>query len=287
MLHTKERGYDLPLNNISDVGLSPWDEREYSDVNANLDLLLPQNRHRLLDRKPGEPLPDRNEQVDMGNWDQPFVFGEGDAKPFTRLQVHEGDPALVRIVEEEEDDEEDEIKPRLTISLTNLGGKRKKKSNRPVPKKLIGNSMMDLGLDVYNMSNDKKYEDLKESKKRVRQTFGSLEVQHSWPALKLQLPFVSLSHLAFLTFGLLFQQYRTSLNKSECRSYHRPGLQFPLNMPITFNKVRSAKKKKEKNATAGNRGGKADNPIKNTDELSIRDTSQFVLMEYSVRPFAS
>lgn len=42
-------------------------------------------------------------------------------------------------------------------------------------------------LDPYNISNDHHYEGMKH---RVRQTFGSIIVQHSYPALKLQLPFV-------------------------------------------------------------------------------------------------
>ena len=43
-------------------------------------------------------------------------------------------------------------------------------------------------LDPYNLSNDHHYEGMKH---RVRQTFGSIIVQHAYPALKLQFPFVS------------------------------------------------------------------------------------------------
>jgi hypothetical protein len=46
------------------------------------------------------------------------------------------------------------------------------------------------GLDPLNLSNDRFYEISKEAKRVVRQTFGQLEVQHAYPALKLQLPFV-------------------------------------------------------------------------------------------------
>lgn len=42
-------------------------------------------------------------------------------------------------------------------------------------------------VDPYNISNDHHYEGMKH---RVRQTFGSIVVQHAYPALKLQLPFV-------------------------------------------------------------------------------------------------
>lgn len=49
------------------------------------------------------------------------------------------------------------------------------------------------GLDPFNMSNDREYEVTKDVKKKIRQTFGLLEVQHAYPAQKLQLPFVRLS----------------------------------------------------------------------------------------------
>lgn len=53
------------------------------------------------------------------------------------------------------------------------------------------------GLDPFNLSNDRAYEVAKETKKRIRQTLGQLEVQHAYPAQKLQLPFVS--HLCSLS----------------------------------------------------------------------------------------
>lgn len=51
------------------------------------------------------------------------------------------------------------------------------------------------GLDPFNMSNDREYEVTRDVKKKIRQTFGLLEVQHAYPAQKLQLPFVSSSSL--------------------------------------------------------------------------------------------
>jgi transcription initiation factor TFIID subunit 1 len=43
-----------------------------------------------------------------------------------------------------------------------------------------------------NLSNDKFYEVSREARlQRVRQTFGQLIVQHTIPAIKLQLPYVS------------------------------------------------------------------------------------------------
>ena len=45
-------------------------------------------------------------------------------------------------------------------------------------------------LDPFNLSNDHLYEQAREAKFRIRQTFGSIEVFHSGPAKALQLPFV-------------------------------------------------------------------------------------------------
>ena len=45
--------------------------------------------------------------------------------------------------------------------------------------------------DKFNLSNDNFYEVSKDGiRHRVRQTFGSLVVEHAYPAQKLQLPFV-------------------------------------------------------------------------------------------------
>ena len=69
--------------------------------------------------------------------------------------------------------------------------------------------------DPLNLSNDKFYEQTREHRQRVRQTLGKLVVQHAWPAVKLQLPW-----------------YKTKLTKAEARSFHRPAMQFPTNMPL-------------------------------------------------------
>ncbi|KAI9608593.1 hypothetical protein H4Q26_004776 [Puccinia striiformis f. sp. tritici PST-130] len=118
-------------------------------------------------------------------------------------------------------------------------------------------------LDPFNLSNDRFYEVSQEHRRRVRQTFGNLEVQHSYPAMKLQLPL-----------------YKTRLTKHEARSFHRPALQFPVNVPIKFSKVKVAKKKKDK---AGRRleTPPAAELLKNTTDLTLKDTGPFMLFEYS------
>ena len=78
-------------------------------------------------------------------------------------------------------------------------------------------------------------------------------------------------------------QYKTRLNKQEARSFHRPALQLPSNVELRFNKVRSAKKKKDKAGRKVGKGGNVSEGLHRTTDLSLKDTSNYVLLEYSVR----
>ncbi|KAL0951477.1 hypothetical protein HGRIS_008165 [Hohenbuehelia grisea] len=119
--------------------------------------------------------------------------------------------------------------------------------------------------DKFNLSNDHFYEVSKDGgRQRVRQTFGQITVEHAYPAQKLQLPF-----------------YKTRLSKQEARSFHRPALQFPSNIELRFSKVRTAKKKKDKAGRKLGKGGSVGEALHRTGDLSLRDTSNFVLWEYS------
>lgn len=62
-------------------------------------------------------------------------------------------------------------------------------------------------------------------------------------------------------------------------------MQFPSNIPLKFAKARSSKKKKEEREGATGKSGKNKDPaelLKSSRDLSLRDTSQFVMYEYSV-----
>jgi hypothetical protein len=153
-------------------------------------------------------------------------------------------------------------------------------------------------LDPYNISNDHHYEG---GKQRVRQTFGSIVVQHAWPALKLQLPFVrilftsrhvldvcdcQLTLLARLIYLFPCAQYKTSLTKQEARSWHRPALQFPANIKISFERVKPAKKMKDKVGRKLGKGGDIAEGLRKPGDLTLKDTSSFVLWEFSVSPLS-
>nr|GAT48436.1 predicted protein [Mycena chlorophos] len=124
---------------------------------------------------------------------------------------------------------------------------------------------MDAGVkDKFNLSNDHFYEVAKDGRHRVRQTFGQIAVEHAYPAQKLQLPF-----------------YRTRLSKQEARSFHRPALQFPSNIEIHFSKVRHAKKKRDQSGRKLGKGGNIGEGLRRTTDITLKDTSNFVLWEFS------
>lgn len=82
---------------------------------------------------------------------------------------------------------------------------------------------------------------------------------------------------------IISPQYKTRLNKQEARSFHRPALQFPSNVELRFNKVRSAKKKKDRAGRKVGKGGNVSEGLHRSADLSLKDTSNYVLLEYSVR----
>ncbi|GAA5807742.1 hypothetical protein MFLAVUS_001118 [Mucor flavus] len=166
------------------------------------------------------------------------------------------DPNMLFDVEEVEATKELLIEPKHVK-------KGRKPLPKPIPKIQIYHTDTEphnkLPLNRFNLSNDKFYEShLAGRLVRVRQTFGQLVVQHSLPALKL--------HPSL---------YKTKLSKAELRSFHRPLIQLPLNTDIHFSRVKASKKKKK-----DKKKGHVD-IIRNTKDLTLKDSTPFVLMEYS------
>ncbi|BGP00755.1 Atypical/TAF1 protein kinase [Rhodotorula toruloides ATCC 204091] len=196
-----------------------------------------------------KPLQHRNALFDGGDWVKSILWdGENPARAeyFTRLNLNLNDTEMLLEVHQPKDDNA---------------------PKRIAPKNALGSAEMlaprDANLDPFNLSNDKEYEVPKEQKRQIiRQTFGALEVVHAYPAQKLQLPF-----------------YKTRLSKNETRSFHRPALQFPQNIPIGFTKVRS-KKKKDKHGRKIKKSEGAE-ALRGMQDITLKDTSNFVLWEYS------
>lgn len=110
----------------------------------------------------------------------------------------------------------------------------------------------------YNISNDRAYDLLKENyQSKVRSMVGNLNIDHSMVALRLQSP-----------------HYKVKLSKAQMRSYHRPSFIVKPNTVITFSKIKLRKRKKDK--------GKPIQVLLNkTTDLTLGDSSQFFLLEYS------
>lgn len=162
-------------------------------------------------------------------------------RPFDRLIMDMNDAEMIL--------ESEQVQEEKQVSLLRADA----------PPNLLKSSKYTGELDPFNLSNDRMYELSKEHRHRVRQTLGQLVVRHAWPAIKLQLPF-----------------YKMRLAKNETRSWHRPMIQFPSNMPIHFSKVHSARKKD------GERKSKDPSEVlHSTRDLTLKDASNFVLCEYS------
>ncbi|KKZ64857.1 transcription initiation factor TFIID subunit 1 [[Emmonsia] crescens] len=110
----------------------------------------------------------------------------------------------------------------------------------------------------YNISNDDAYDMLKENhQNKVRSTLGSVALEHSLPAVRLQWPY-----------------YKTKLARQEARSFHRPSLSFYPNLPISFKKPLHIKRKHQ-------RGKDVKTLYNSTKSLSLADNSHVLLLEYS------
>lgn len=196
-------------------------------------------------------------QLEEGDWLDAIIWDKEKPSPATmKISLDLNDPNMLFDVEEVEATKELLIQP-----------KHVKKGRKPLPKPLPKIQIYHtdtephnkLPLNRFNLSNDKHYEShLAGRLIRVRQTFGQLVVQHALPALKLH-P----------------QLYKTKLSKQELRSFHRPLLQIPANTDIHFSRMKASKKKKK-----DKKKGHVDD-IRSTKDLTLKDSSQFVLMEYS------
>lgn len=189
-----------------------------------------------------------NRALESGEWIKGIIWEEG-AKhmDFTSLILDTNDPEMML---ETQGDEEEKISSLVRVDAPAVSQKAARAA---------------AGLDPFNLSNDRFYELSKEHRMRsIRQTLGQLELQHSRPALKLQLPF-----------------YKTRLTKAEARDFHRPGIQFPSNIPLRFSKVRKEKRVKDELGGKGRSKKDVSQVLKSTRDLTLKDTSTFVLYEYS------
>jgi transcription initiation factor TFIID subunit 1 len=112
----------------------------------------------------------------------------------------------------------------------------------------------------YNISNDQAYDLLKENHQhKVRSTLGSMAVEHSFPATKLQFPF-----------------YKVALDNKAKRAFHRPQLDLKnsAGREYRFQKPKHIKKKNV-------RGKEAKEVFAKAEDLSLGDNASLLMLEYS------
>lgn len=192
---------------------------------------------------PRDPLEPRNHEFDSGAWAHSVIWDENTPyRDFTKINYNLNDPKMLLEVEDQADNDKALVPTRRALPRVQGQGR-------------------DDALDPFNLSNDTHYQVSRDFKRRIRQTFGTLEVQHAPPAQRLQLPY-----------------YRLRLTKNEARSFHRPALSFNVHIPHMFSKVRS-RKKRDKQGRKVKRND-ADS-LRTMDDITLRDTSEYVLTEYS------
>lgn len=178
------------------------------------------------------------DHMDMPSWEDPEL---ATAKISKKIILDMNDPHILLDVQQPNAEQK---KPRSTgLSL--------KRDNR--------GSLANPMFKRYNISNDEAYDALKEnSQQKVRTTLGTLNIEHSLPALKLQYPF-----------------YKVNLSDRELRSFHRPTIHFKPGERVSIAPPKAHVKRKHK------KNLKPQDAFAVAEDLSIGDTSDLLLAEYS------
>ena len=182
-LPLSERSFDLVL-------LSDWESQIIYDMDTgehNMDISQdadgPSTAHAEFNpnKKAEEVMTPANEVLESGDWTQSIIWdSKTPFRDFTQLEIAEPTP-----------EPEAYVTGTLNLVFLLLYPIHHHISDPNRPKKRLRAD--NVPKDKFNISNDQQYEVSKEvARQRVRQTFQDLHIQHSYPAQKLQLPFVSL-----------------------------------------------------------------------------------------------
>jgi hypothetical protein len=198
-----------------------------------------------------------NYDVETGEWEDYIIWDDGDAFKFRDLpaQINLNDPFLIveNALESRHPKSKRRFPPTRYPSGPFVGGNSVGMVTR------FGNDVgqMRWQLDKFNLSNDRYYDLHRVGKSgRVRQMFNKNSVQHSLPAVKLQLPF--------------FKRY---MSKSDLRSFHRPQMKIVPGEQWKFTRIKNLKKKLK--------GGKTITEVLGTvKDITVKDNSSYALFEF-------
>ncbi|KAJ3098038.1 hypothetical protein HK100_005200, partial [Physocladia obscura] len=150
------------------------------------------------------------------------------------------------------DDEDNFVPPPIAFYDPTIVNDLKDWADDDLPKVPQPISIASQGLDRFNLSNDMYYANTKRDQ-HVRQTQGTVVLRHAKSAIEMMWP-----------------HYKTQLNTQELRNFHRPAIKFMPGEVATFSKVKGSRKKKD-----------GVEPCDDFMNLSLKDSSNFVLLEYS------
>lgn len=201
-----------------------------------------------------------NVDLEQGTWEEQVIWDETRVQTVldAKLVLNMNDPSLIF--------EAVELDNRKLNRAEKLIAKRLKKLKDGANgvRLVIGNYGKPVA-DKYNLSNDKLYElkapmVIRSGKhKQSANAIGRMSLQHSVPALKLLPP-----------------NFKTTWSKSELRQWHRPNINFAPGGTITFSPTKAIKR-----TTA--MSGRLNQVIRKTKDLTLRDGSPAVLLEYTER----
>lgn len=207
------------------ISTADWDDEQIFEASEEIEILPPKKRLKL-----------ENNSLDAWLDDDDMLFEGKLDLDLINLKLDMNDPNLIFL------DKTLDLKPAAHHINSN--------AKIPTTQKQLEQK--------FNVSNDKEYEVLKtHHQAKVRATIGTLNIEHSLPALRLQSPFFKVVPMA-----------------KENRSYHRPRFGVRSNVTIHFSKPRTRKKKKDK-------GKEISELFSKSNDLTLGDTAPFFISEYS------
>lgn len=212
------------------ISTADWNDDEIIGASEEMDPLPPTKRLKIEDNQLDAWADDDDDLIFEGNLDLDRI----------NLKLDMNDPNLVFI------DSDKLIKSTMKSQHSHIN------NDASIPR-----TQKALELK-YNISNDKEYDVLKSNyQTKVRATIGTLNIDHTPIAIRLQSPF-----------------YKVTPSDKENRMYHRLRFNVRVNQTIHFSKPKTRKKKKDKNKEVSEL-------FKKTSDLTLGDTASFFLSEYS------
>lgn len=207
------------------ISTADWDDENIFEASEEIEVLPPKKRLKLEDNS-----------LDAWLDDDDMLFEGNINLDLINLKLDMNDPNLIFL------DETRDLAPVALHVNSN--------ASIPTTEKQLEQK--------FNISNDKEYEILKTPHQaKVRATIGTLNIEHSLPALRLQSPF-----------------FKVVPSAKENRSYHRPRFGVRPNLTIHFSKPRTRRKKKDK-------GKEISELFSKSHDLTLGDTAPFFISEYS------